>query len=181
LPEIDIKKEFEKLQDNTELLRNDINITQYSVQSSLKAITLNHDIARHEMSSVRQDVREHIDEIESELDEELKEIRDEDKRKIMSHQNTCEAMYFDANTIEFYVQSEISRNRTLDAFISIKRAQSKIRADHVDLEKIRMDKKKLKRYSFTPDDEVTKLTSEPYTFGNFSFNETKSKTIHFII
>jgi hypothetical protein len=88
-------------------------------------------------------------------------------------------MYFDANTIESYVQPKISRNRTMDAFISMKRAQSKIRADHVDLEKIRMDNK-IKRYSFTPDNEVTKLTSKPYTFGNFSFNEKKSKTIHFI-
>ncbi|XP_060575188.1 uncharacterized protein LOC132732725 [Ruditapes philippinarum] len=179
LPEIDIKKEFEKLQGNTELLRNDINITQYVVQSSLKAITMNHDKARHEMSSVRQQVRKHIDEIESELDKKLKTIRDEDERKIMSHKNTCEAMYFDANTIESYVQPKISRNRTLDAFISMKRAQSKIRADHVNLEKIRMDNK-IKRYSFTPDKEVTKLTSQPYTFGNISLNETKSKTIHFI-
>jgi hypothetical protein len=97
----------------------------------------------------------------------------------MSHKNTCEAMYFDANTIESYVQPKISRNRTMDAFISMKRAQSKIRADHVDLNKIRMDSK-IKRYSFTPDKEVTKLTSQPYTFGNFSFNEKKSKTIHFI-
>jgi hypothetical protein len=65
----------------------------------------------------------------------LKEIRDEDERKIMSHKNTCEAMYFDANTIESYVQPKISRNRTMDAFISMKRAQSKIRVDHVNLEK----------------------------------------------
>jgi hypothetical protein len=61
----------------------------------------------------------------------------------------------------------------------MKRAQSKIRADHVNLKRIRMDNK-IKRYSFTPDQEVTKLTSQPYIFGNFSFNETKSKTIHFI-
>jgi hypothetical protein len=179
LPEIDINKEFEKLQGNTKLLRNDINITQYVVQSSLKAIYINHDKARHEMSSIRKRIREHIDRIESNLDKKLKTIKDEDERKIMSHKNTCEAMYFDANTIESYVQPKISRNRTLDAFISMKRAQSKIKADHADLEKIRMDSK-IKRYSFTPDKEVTKLTLQPCNFGNFSFNGTKSKTIHFI-
>jgi hypothetical protein len=172
LPGIDIKKEFEKLQDNTGLLRNDINITQYAVQSGLKAIAMNHDKARNEMSSVRKRIKEHIDEIENDLDKKLKTIRDEDERKFISHKNTCEAMYFDANTIESYVQPKISKNRTLDAFIAMKRAQSKIRADHVNLKRIRMDNK-IKRYSFTPDEEVTKLTSHPYTFGNFSFNETK--------
>jgi hypothetical protein len=96
LPGIYINKEFEKLQGNTELLRNDINITQYVVQSSLKAIYINHDKARHEMLSVRQQVREHIDGIESNLDKKLKTIREE------------------------------------DAFISMKRAHSKIKADHVE-------------------------------------------------
>jgi hypothetical protein len=179
LSEIDLKKEFEKLQENTKLLRNDVNITQYVVETSLKAISINHDKARNEMSSVRQGVREHLDEIESRLDKKLKEIRDEDERKITSHKNTCDAICFDANTIESYVQPKISRNRALDAFVTLKRAQSKIRVDHVNLEKIRMDNK-IKRYSFTPDKEVTKLTYKPFTFGNISLSGTKSKTINFI-
>ncbi|XP_060564583.1 uncharacterized protein LOC132723817 [Ruditapes philippinarum] len=179
LPEIDIKKEFEKLHDNTELLMDDINITQYAIQSSLKAISINHDKASNEMSSVRQRVMENIDQIESELDKKLKKFRDDDERKIMSHRNACEAMCFDASTIESYVQPKISRNRTMDAFISMKRAQSKIRVDHVNLEKIRMDNI-IKRYSFTPDKEMTTHTSHRYPFGKVSLNEKKSKTINFI-
>jgi hypothetical protein len=58
--EIDIRKEIKKLKENTELLRNDINITQYAVESSLKAIFSNHEKARNVMSFVQQRIKANL-------------------------------------------------------------------------------------------------------------------------
>ncbi|XP_053378518.1 uncharacterized protein LOC128548138 [Mercenaria mercenaria] len=179
LHEADMEKEFSELQGKIKILQSDIDSTQYLVQTNLKAIAINHDNSREEMDTLRTAIREHIDQIENELDIKLKTIRNEDEGKITSYKNACNAMHFDINAVESYIEGKRSGNKKYDLFIAMKKAQSKIKSNHIDLRNIRA-KNKVRRYQFSPEHEVKKLQSHPIKFGSFSNKDEALKTERFV-
>ncbi|XP_053391542.1 uncharacterized protein LOC128554306 [Mercenaria mercenaria] len=180
----DYLKDFDMDQEQTNLegkmrgLADDIDITQYLVQTSLKAVELNHEVAQAEMLKVKQAAFEHIEGIHDTLKKELNETREKDTKKVIPYKNKCDAITFDIHAMKSYLKAK--KKDKYRSFVAMKKAGLKIKSNRDDLKELKLKKYlKVRRYCFQPDADMDSLKYEPYSFGklNDQNNAIKSTSL----